>query len=477
MGKKHNVQGKQKEIKRIGAQEPTAALVLPYKETRGDEAIGLYNETGRTCQPWQENILRNVLAVGDDGLWIHTKFGWSVPRRNGKTEVAVARVIWGLLNGEKILYTAHRTTTSHAVWEHIDELMNAAGFQTKTFKQFGLEKIESADGSFTGKCNFRTRSSKGGLGEGYDLLLLDECQEYTDDQASALKYLVTSSQNPQTLMFGTPPTAVSAGTVFLKYRDSCLFGSTKNSGWAEWAVDEMTDCSDVEAWYKTNPSLGTIFTERSVNDEIGSDPIDFNIQRLGLWLKYNQKSVISENDWKALQVAAVPAIFGRLHVGIKFSHNNSTVAMSIAVKTEDGRVFVESIDDRPITEGFQWITDFLAAADVGAVIIDGANGQTALAGEMKDRKLIKPVLPRVADIIAAGVDFEMGISQHKICHTGQESLMKSATNVQKRAIGSNGGFGYRSLLEDIDVSLLESAVLAYWSALHAKEKKKQKVLY
>ncbi|NLY87361.1 MAG: hypothetical protein GX083_02280 [Clostridiales bacterium] len=33
---------------------------------------------------------------------------------------------------------------------------------------------------------FRTRSSKGGLGEGFDLLVIDEAQEYTDDQESAI---------------------------------------------------------------------------------------------------------------------------------------------------------------------------------------------------------------------------------------------------------------------------------------------------
>lgn len=51
----------------------------------------------------------------------------------------------------------------------------------------------------------------------------------------------------------------------------------------------MSDVNDVEAWYKTNPSLGTVLTERKIEDEIGEDTIDFNIQRLGLWIQYNLK--------------------------------------------------------------------------------------------------------------------------------------------------------------------------------------------
>lgn len=462
---------------RIGSQEPTASLVLPYTQTFGEEAATLYSSTGHKCLEWQETLLKHILAVDEDGLYIHTRFGWSVSRRNGKTEVAIARILWGLMHGEKILYTAHRTTTSHSVWEHVDELLQAAGYETRTFKQFGLEKISSADGSFTGRINFRTRSSKSGLGENFDLLVIDEGQEYTIDQQSALKYVVTASKNPQTLYMGTPPTAVSAGTVFTAYREKCLFGETRNSGWAEWGVDDMTDVHNVDEWYRCNPSLGQIFTERSVGDEITGDDIDFNVQRLGLWLRYNQKSCISETLWDSLKVDKMPQIFGKLHVGVKFAHSNSNVALSIAVKTDDGRIFIETIDDRSTMEGFEWIIRFLASADVGTVVIDGANGQAALEEEMREHKLIKPFLPKVGDIISAGVDFEQGMAQATICHSGQESLRLSATNVEKRAIGSNGGFGYKSLIADVDVSLLESAVLAHWACKHSKEKKKQKVLY
>lgn len=60
---------------------------------------------------------------------------------------------------------------------------------------------------------FRTRTSSGGLGEGYDVLIIDEAQEYTEAQETSLKYIVSDSESPQTIMLGTPPTAVSAGTV------------------------------------------------------------------------------------------------------------------------------------------------------------------------------------------------------------------------------------------------------------------------
>lgn len=460
---------------RKGRQTPTQAVTLPYNVTHGAEAVKLYSATGRTPQPWQELLLYDILAENKDGLWVHTKFGYSVPRRNGKNEIAAMRELWGLQQGESILHTAHRTTTSHAAWERLCSLLDKAKIEYKSIRATGRENIRLADGE--GRIEFRTRSSKGGLGEGFDLLIIDEAQEYTDDQESALKYVVTDSRNPQTLFCGTPPTPVSSGTVFLKLRNAALQGETQNTGWAEWSVEQQTNPRDKDAWYETNPSLGTIFTERSVADEIGSDPIDFNIQRLGLWLRYNQKSAISKTEWEGLRCEKLPKLQGKLYVGIKYGKDGSNVAMSIAVRTEDDRILVEAIDCRPVRSGTGWILAFLSKAEVAAVVADGQNGQALLSEAMKDAHLKAPILPTVKQIIAASAAFEQGVFAGTVCHMGQPSVVQIASNCEHRAIGSGGGFGYRSILEGAEVALLESIVLAYWKCSEHKPGRKQQISY
>ena len=104
---------------RKGRQTPTQSVVLPYFETKGQEAIDLYNESGRIAQEWQELLISDMLAVNEEGLWVHTKFGYSVSRRNGKNEVVVMREVYGLAAGQKILHTAHRTTTSHDAFNRL----------------------------------------------------------------------------------------------------------------------------------------------------------------------------------------------------------------------------------------------------------------------------------------------------------------------------------------------------------------------
>ncbi len=458
---------------RKGNQEPTQSYILPGKKSSYKEAVEIYQRSGRKAQIWQKNILKNILTKKGK-LWTHTKFGYSVPRRNGKNEVVVMREMYGLINGEKILHTAHRTTTSHAAWERLVTLLDQAKIEYTSLRAAGRERIELEDG---GRCEFRTRSSKGGLGEGFDLLIVDEAQEYTDDQESALKYVVTDSKNPQTIFCGTPPTPYSTGTVFTKMRRSCLNGELKNTGWVEWSVDEISDCEDIELWYLTNPSLGTVFTERSVSDEIGTDNIDFNIQRLGLWIKHNQKSAISLRDWNKLQVDTLPKFKGKLYVGIKYGHDGTNVAMSIALKTIDDDVFIEVVDCQSVRNGTNWIIAFLKKANVEKVVIDGANGQSILTKAMKFEKIRNPILPTVKEFINANSSFEQGIYSETIKHKGQPSLEEIASNCEKRPIGSNGGFGYKSIREGAEIALLDSAILAHWACLEAKPFIRQKISY
>src|SRR5690625_1576919 len=405
-------------------------------------------------------------------------FGYSVPRQNGKNEIVAIVERYGLKKNLKILHTAHRTTRSAAAFNRLLAILEESGLEDGTdfnkIKATGRESIELVGG---GRIDFRTRTSTGGLGESFDLLVVDEAQEYTDDQRSALMYTIAASPNPQTIFTGTPPTPISSGTVFTRLRENALYGATEDSGWAEWSVDKESDPRDKELWYQTNPSLGLRVSERNIQSEVGNDDLDFNIQRLGLWIQYNQKSAISENEWKELHVDSLPKFKGKLFAGIKYGHDGTNLALSIAVKTEDDKVFVEAIDCQTIRQGNAWVIDFLKNADIQEVVIDGASGQKILAETMKQNKIKAPILPTVKEIIVANSTFEQALFQQTIQHKSQPSLYQVVTNCDKRDIGSQGGFGYRSQIEEHDIALMESMILAHWACSEAKAPKKQKIRY
>lgn len=461
---------------RKGRQTPTTCVVLPYEETLGEEAIKLYESTKRTAQEWQKLLVYDIMARTPEKLWTHSKFGYSVPRRNGKNEIVAIRELWGLKAGEHILHTAHRSTTSRAAWERLKALLDDAGIAHKDSGVLGQEVIRIKETG--GVIHFRTRTTKGGLGEGFDLMIIDEAQEYTNDQEATLKYVVSASKNPQTILCGTPPTTESSGTAFMHMREIILSKGIEDTGWAEWSVEEAHGQTDVDAWYETNPSLGTILTERAIKQEIGTDELDFNIQRLGYWIRYNLKSAVSRAEWDELQCKKLPELRSKIFVGVKYSRTD-TVAVSIAIRTEDNRIFVEGIDCRPFRAGTDWIVSFLRGIDYKAVVIDGQSGQQLLKDAMKDVHLLHASLPKVAEVIKANSTFEERLASRELCHMGQPSMICSVTNCEKRAIGTNGGFGYRSINEAYDIALMDSMILAQWICGQKTKKsaKRQKISY
>ena len=63
--------------KRLGNQEPTVHVALPYSQTDGADAVDLYELTGRKAMIWQQDIIADILARNEAGLWVHTRYGYS----------------------------------------------------------------------------------------------------------------------------------------------------------------------------------------------------------------------------------------------------------------------------------------------------------------------------------------------------------------------------------------------------------------
>ena len=472
---------------RIDNQNPSFTNVsYDPKKTRGTDTIRLYRSTGQQLFTWQQRQIKAIEATNKGGQWKYMNYCICVSRRNGKGEILAAREMDGLVNlKEKICHTAHRTTTSHDAFNRLYTLLKKAGYKEhsrkkkempeKSFfasKQYGLEHIEISGG---GIIDFRTRTDNGGLGEGFDLLVIDEAQEYTQKQESALQYTVSASKNPQIIMVGTPPTVTSGGNVFPRIRGKVLDGKAYETGWAEWSIPEMPDETqiiDPKIWKIYNPSYGHTLNERKIRNELSGDTLDFCIQRLGFWVTYNQKSAISEADWDMLKLSSKPVLKNQRFIGIKYGRDGANVAVSIASKTQDGKVFVECIDCESVRAGNGWIFEYLHNPNLDKVAIDGASGQGILADQMKSYKLKAPILPKVSEIIQANAMFEQALFSQEICHLGQEELRSVVTNCDHRLIGSQGGFGYKSLIETNDICIMESMILAYWLCATPKEKKK-----
>ena len=173
----------------------------------------------------------------------------------------------------------------------------------------------------------------------------------------------------------------------------------------------------------------------------------------------------------------LPKFSGPLFAGVKFGRDGQNVVLAIAVKTEDSKIFVEAIGCRDQREGNSWIINFLMKCNVKATLIDGASGVQTFVKECKEQKLKGIHEATIKEVVQSSSDFETAITNKTLCHAGQPALRQSVTNCQHRAIGSGGGYGYKTLDDDIEVALIEAIVLATHACNNFKEVKKQAVSY
>ena len=88
---------------------PRIDIYNPGDTTKAELLFELLEEYGMTFLPWQKLVLRRWLAEDENGNFTNLDCGLSVARQNGKTEIIVARIIYGIIFRKAIgLFTAQQ---------------------------------------------------------------------------------------------------------------------------------------------------------------------------------------------------------------------------------------------------------------------------------------------------------------------------------------------------------------------------------
>jgi phage terminase large subunit-like protein len=477
--------------KRKGNQKPRLDQFIDGDIWLADKTIQLLEAYGVQLLPWQKAIIYRWMAVieDDEGKWIwaNPKAGLLVPRQNGKTEIIIARIIGGMVfMNEALIYTAHSDKTVDEVKRRVQNFFYQAKEEIRDLLTSEFDKepksLDYIELRTQGRCVFRTRTRTGGLGTTNDTLILDEAQEETDAQQEALLPTISAgkSQNQQIIRAGTPPSGGGKGTVFVRIRQNVVDGKDHETCWQEWSVELLTDPSDEDAWYETNPSLGYHLMLTAVRNEAKDMAIDsFNKMRLGWIAGVETQRAIPDAWWSVLKVEKVEVPEDATFVyAIKFAPDGSAVSLSIGVNMPGGVVHIELIERKPMSAGHTWIVSFLTDGNrwrkCNKIIIDGAAGTQLLVEELHrtDKRITKKVLtPNVKEAGAAYAAFHDAVENGKLTHFNQPALNMSIKTVKKRSIGKDGMFGYASMNADIQSDPTESVSFAYYGAIRFRKDK------
>ena len=464
-----------------GSQEPRIRVEPGRVKTDGEDAALLMSEYGYELDVWQKSVLDCWLGMDESGRYNVTSAGLSLPRQNGKNVCLEAREFFGLvINGEKILHTAHQVRTSKKSFRRL-----AAMFTDKRHPEVtdivrtirytnGEECIELDNG---GSIEFSARSRQAARGfDGISLVVYDEAQELTDDQVEAIMATLSASQtgNRQIIYTGTPPYPGCPGVVFRRRRMICTTDPGTHDAWHEWSVsaDNIKDINpaDRDLWYMTNPALGVRLSEEFTAEEQRSMSADgFARERLGWWMpifENPQDIAIPAAAWNACASGEEkPA--GKTAYGVKFTADGSEVVLCGAVCPAEGPARISMIERQSTGQGIRWLANWLnqRADKACCVVIDGRNGVDVLVERISDTWRMKGsvVRPTARDMVAAASQVVNEINEHTVTwYDKQLALSESATSSIKRPIAGGWGFG------GDNSAPIEAAALALWGCRTSK---------
>lgn len=461
-------------MRRKASQKPRLDIYRDGDTDKAELLFDLLDEYGTPLYDWQKLVLKRWLAEDEDGNFVNLDCGLSVPRQNGKTEIIVARIIYGIIFGKRIgLFTAQKQKTVDVVKKRVQDFFYESPYEeifnllTPRFrdKPRNYDFIEFENGA---RYQFITRTRLGGLGMTVDDLINDEAADMLDSHQATLLPTISAapSGNPQVVYCGTPPMAETVGEVFARMRAQII--KSGEGVWTEWGVEEMAEKNDLDAWYKTNPSLGKSLLKRVIEAEARSmSTDDFNRMRLGWWSGVEEKRAISQKKWDACYTKKPDFDEGFLPVyAIKFAPDRSAYSLAVGQPLQNGHIHVEVVKQRPMDEGFGKITKWLhdRHRNCARIIIDGATGQAILfedlvsAGVPK-RKIIQPSMK---DVVAAHQFVYDAILRSELSHYNQPLLNQTVRVAKQRSFGRYGGFGWESISKDLSTCALDAITYAYW---------------
>lgn len=465
----------------LGEQSPPRVRYAPTARANSWEDVSaLSSGLGIVLDEWQEAVFEAAMGERGDGRWSSRLVGISTPRQNGKSQLIVARALAGiLLFGEKtIICSAHQTDTAREVFQRLLDVIEDNPAVSKrvdsVMKALNREYIRFKGGQ---TIRIKARSVSGSRGFSADCLLLDEAQILGRPAWSSILPTMSSRENPQAWLLGTPPTPQDDGEVFSQLRSQALEKSGRRIAYLEWSAAQDCNLDDEESWRAANPAYGTRIQREAIEAERSSmSDEQFAMERLGMWSADSVARVIDQESWAAVADEASMPI-ERLTLAVDVTPNRSMASIGFAGSRADGKWHVALVDTR---KGVDWVVpviqDLVSKNRLHAVVVDELSG---LVDERHGRFYLTGTNVMVTLAAAEGRDMAIACAKFfdavmdgSLRHADQPQVNVALSVARKRPLG--GGWAWNRKDEESDITPIVAETLALWGARNESVKRPQK---
>jgi phage terminase large subunit-like protein len=292
--------------------------------------------------PWQEFVLKDMLTVDKEGMWIHRTNLLLIARQNGKTHLARMLILAHLIKwpSRNILIMSSNRSMALDTFRQIAYILESndhlKGFVKQIRHANGTESIEMLDGT---RLDVVAATRDGSRGRSADFLYIDELREVSEEGYRAAIPTTRAKPNAQTLLTSNAGDAFSK--VLNDLHERCINRPPKSLGFYEYSAPQYCKIDDRSAWALANPALGYTITESAIEESIATSPIEnTRTETLCQWVSslsspFPPNSIEDCSDSELVINAGGYAVFG-----FDVSPSKRNASLCAGVLMPDGKIAV-----------------------------------------------------------------------------------------------------------------------------------------
>jgi hypothetical protein len=388
---------------RLSPPVPVKTIAAEYAAEAKGAAIDL--------MPWQSYASKFMMARDGD-RFRYREVAFVVARQNGKTEMLIPRILWGLKHGRRMLHTAQNRSLPRQVLIRLSRVVDPNDVEVIRYAN-GTEEILFKNGG-----HYQiVAPQRGARGLSADDLIIDELREFEDfDFIGAATPTLSASKDPQIIYLSN---AGHDGSVVLnQLRDS----TDDRLAYLEWSADPEFDAGDVEGWAQANPALGYLpgMYDNLQHAYANRPSALFETEHLCRWVASMSPALVTDIAWRSNQVPALGQTI-RPSIAVAMDPAGKRASAALAWQTPEGVAY------RPLLE----VSDPVAI-DVDAFGVQvraeakhyrvRGNGYSAISDAAVARYLTKPTAIDGRVFANASAHFATLVENHRLLWSEAEAL-------------------------------------------------------